>query len=325
MQEILRSDLVGQKVLDRIQLDEYSGKVLSTVTGAVYLLGEDDEVLWLTSATGMHARAIRLDNLPANLVPQSQFILANKILGFPGVATVDLSKASTWNPIGLLPSQMLAVPVLLNRIDWLLTEIAKVFEPRGTGMFLSEIHTFWLGKDFGKPSRSSIEPVLLSSSKPVIQICRSCRQQDWKTLITGCSDLIGLGYGLTPSGDDLIGGLIFCLRMVESSFPSTLQLPNSELDQFIASQQFKTNIISYCILKDMFAGCASEAVLSFVQKCFYSQSQDELMNSVSVLTQIGHSTGWDILTGILVGCLCLQRLQENISYEVSKERMIHGH
>jgi len=119
-----------------------------------------------------------------------------------------------------------------------------------------------------------------------------------------CASLIGLGYGLTPSGDDFVGGLIFYLRTIGTIFPSASGFNDDVISEFITSQRFKTNVISYYILKDMCEGHASEAVHSFVQHFFFTPTYEKLQQSILQLTQIGHSTGWDILAGILTGCLC---------------------
>jgi len=115
--------------------------------------------------------------------------------------------------------------------------------------------------------------------------------------------LVGLGEGLTPSGDDFIGGLLFCRKILQDSYPDILDLEFPKLPGFIESIQASTNTISHTFLKDHAEGHGFEPIHLFAN-AFLTGQPDDLLHKILVdLTHIGHSTGWDLLTGFLTGML----------------------
>jgi hypothetical protein len=115
--------------------------------------------------------------------------------------------------------------------------------------------------------------------------------------------LVGLGEGLTPSGDDFIGGYLFCREILQDSYPDTLNLEIPSLPDFIETIRTSTNIISYTFLKDHANGHGFEPLHLLAGTLLTGQSDDLLGRIIADLTHIGHSTGWDLLTGFLTGLL----------------------
>jgi hypothetical protein len=83
------------------------------------------------------------------------------------------------------------------------------------------------------------------------------------------------------------------------AFPSVF----SKLVVFLEKSKSRTNNISYTLFKDLANGHASETHNKFIHKLFIGQDLETMNLLGSELIQIGHSTGWDILAGILTGML----------------------
>ncbi len=106
--------------------------------------------------------------------------------------------------------------------------------------------------------------------------------------------LIGLGPGLTPSGDDFFGGLMIGLRNFGmAQIAKTLWLG---LQPDLAT---RTNLISIAHLEAAAAGMGHGAVhaLLLALRAGETSAIDRTMMDVSA---IGHSSGWDTLAGLVL-------------------------
>jgi hypothetical protein len=77
----------------------------------------------------------------------------------------------------------------------------------------------------------------------------------------------------------------------------------ANLHTFIEKLRPLTNTISFIILKDHAAGHGTHTLHAFVNSILRAQSPDAICATASALIQLGHSTGWDVLTGVLTGML----------------------
>ena len=135
--------------------------------------------------------------------------------------------------------------------------------------------------------------------------------------------LIGLGPGLTPSGDDMLGGLMVALRTAlgpvsrnEGPLPGFSQSSRvpivSELSQSIIRHTTRTNRISAALLEQAALGVGSAAQHQVVRCLLEFMPATGLETAVAKLVRWGHTSGWDSFTGILFGTILALRLVESI-------------
>lgn len=103
------------------------------------------------------------------------------------------------------------------------------------------------------------------------------------------SRLVGLGPGLTPSGDDVLGGAMLALGL--SGRRDLL----ARLYGTVQSAIHDTNRISAAYLEAAAKGCGS-SVLHDAMNAIWTDSP-ELGQALSGLGRMGHSSGWDALLG----------------------------
>jgi hypothetical protein len=104
------------------------------------------------------------------------------------------------------------------------------------------------------------------------------------------SQMVGLGIGLTPSGDDFLCGVLAALRacdLWQSFFGRYLR-------QILAAHLSRTNPISAAFLRCALQGHFSRAVLQF----FYDPPPLDERAVQKRFEAIGHSSGMDTLCGI---------------------------
>jgi hypothetical protein len=119
--------------------------------------------------------------------------------------------------------------------------------------------------------------------------------------------LIGLGGGLTPSGDDFVGGLLFCLDHMGQTSLAMKLIDAVKQPEFLSSA---TNEISAAILMDLARGHAVAPLHEFVNRLLMGESIASIHPFIPELTGLGHSTGWDLLAGVLTGLLAARGFED---------------
>jgi len=107
------------------------------------------------------------------------------------------------------------------------------------------------------------------------------------------AQLIGLGPGLTPSGDDYLGGVLVALRWVGrgAQADSLWRWLEPRLSE-------RTSAISAAHLAAAAGGEVHEALHDLLTDLAAWESPD-LVPRLSRLDALGHTSGWDALAGIV--------------------------
>jgi hypothetical protein len=117
---------------------------------------------------------------------------------------------------------------------------------------------------------------------------------------TEAEELIGLGPGLTPSGDDFIGGTMIALRVFDQT-PAAERLA----DWTIPLAQERTSLISQAHLVCAAQGMGMEALHEMLREVCRPGAfkNSKFLDGVD---SIGHTSGWDALAGATAVCAILQ-------------------
>ena len=121
------------------------------------------------------------------------------------------------------------------------------------------------------------------------------------TFLTLVHDLVGLGEGLTPSGDDFLVGLLAVLR-VTGCFLSLCCLAVRE--QFCQCVRLGTSQLSGEFLRCALEGHFAEPVAMFV-RALCTRETGAWHGYAATLAAVGHSSGVDAMVGIAFGCRLL--------------------
>ena len=107
------------------------------------------------------------------------------------------------------------------------------------------------------------------------------------------AQLIGLGPGLTPSGDDYLGGVLLALRCMGRGAQA------DSLWRWLAPRLSRhTSAISAAHLGAAAAGEVHEALHEVLESLSAWQVPD-LHPSLARLDAVGHTSGWDALAGVV--------------------------
>ena len=114
------------------------------------------------------------------------------------------------------------------------------------------------------------------------------------------SALIGLGPGLTPSGDDLLVGYLTGLWCTGREKSERMQFIAS-LGKAILRSSRKTNDISRTYLYHAVRGQVSSRLANLAAAMARGEHSQSLLETAETAMKIGHTSGMDAVTGMLVG------------------------
>jgi hypothetical protein len=119
--------------------------------------------------------------------------------------------------------------------------------------------------------------------------------------------MIGLGPGLTPSGDDFLGGLFFAARSLHQAYPEDFGWEENAVLELLGWAKTRTHPISHAIFSDLALGHGPESLHDLIDRLLEGRDLDLVMEAALRLTAIGHSSGWDLLAGAVTGMLMARK------------------
>jgi hypothetical protein len=279
------------------------GKVLATLNHAVYLLTGCGELFWLTELDSpRHRRCILIHApLPSPAVG-STFTTGNRWIRLETGTKLDFRGVEIWQAPPVPPGQVIPPGSLPDKLFSVLEIFPARESPAGFGLMIRPVLQI-ARKESGSPDFSPGDVFSRHAWPLVEQIARACIQQDLPGVLKEAAQLVGLGDGLTPAGDDFLGGLFFACTQLLSAFPTLMPLEFPNLQEWIEAVLPRTNLISYTLLKDNIAGHALEPLQRFGMALLTNRPLEIALSAASDLIRVGHSTGWSLLAGFVTGML----------------------
>ena len=275
------------------------GKVLAAFSNAAYLLTEAGELFWIgTDDTPMHQRCAQVSAQLIGLSAGAPFHAEAQHLAIDPGFIFDVGQAASWSAPRLNPAQVVEiaglpahVAVFFSRLDF--------SQAQGFGAFIPHLLSLTRNESIS-PAADFTDPVLRFARPLVLDMAQACLDRQPVRISKNADALIGLGAGLTPSGDDFLGGLLFAVRILQAAYPSSNFGPYGFR---VENYQARTHVISFTLLKDLADGQAIAPLHHIIKRLLTGEPLDSIDPFIAQLTQIGHSTGWDMLTGLLTGLL----------------------
>ncbi len=112
--------------------------------------------------------------------------------------------------------------------------------------------------------------------------------------------LIGLGTGLTPNGDDLLVGYLAGLWCTVLGKSERIQFVTN-LGKTIVDLSHQTNDISRTYLYHASHGRVSSRLVNLAEAISYGEDTDRLFAIAESAMRVGHTSGMDTVTGLLIG------------------------
>jgi hypothetical protein len=218
--------------------------------------------------------------------------------------TIALSGAKVWCPATPLDSWHAATVVAGLAV---LAEEMRTHSDRGG---LQALIPLLIGGTAlppeGMDAASALIRSAVASIAPLADWLETCLGRPAETIpvpTSAIDALIGLGPGLTPSGDDFLGGVLIALRHLGVAEPT------ERLAEAIVSRaEQRTNEISRAHLSAA-AGGEGLAPLHAVLSSLCAPGAARMDVCLAAIDAIGHTSGWDALVGIALAAAIVARVR----------------
>lgn len=231
----------------------------------------DGELVWLGGGGAMHPRAVVLD-------------VAER-----GVQYVRVDGVTPWRPAAQRIDVECATALRAASIA-LAADVVRIGVPRGFAALLA-------GERLAFP---------LDQALPhVAALARGIDDDDAEGAAQAALPLLGLGPGLTPSGDDFVGAALFARRICGMT-PAW----HAAAQRLIAAAQTRTHAIAATLFRDLAEGESYAPLHALAARL---TSGVPALEAAQALTAIGHSSGWDMLAGFIIGAAGRAALQTGVA------------
>jgi hypothetical protein len=178
------------------------------------------------------------------------------------------------------------------------------------GGISQNLGTFFLSEV--RPAMPAVSDILLQQGAYTIPslLQATCRLR-LRDVIISVKSLIGLGHGLTPSGDDFLVGYIAGLWCTTRANPSRMRFLTA-LGSELSEVSQNTNKISCTYLRSAAKGHVSEPIAKLAQQLNQANDMSNLKATTQTALQVGYTSGRDGVLGLLLGCLAWQGLPPHL-------------
>lgn len=303
------------------------GRVLAVMRSAVYIESDEGHVVGIVGPTAPDSPLVlvvpRLEPLVSALSGGEgwEFRAADGVFELGGVARITLRGLQPWEP---------AFPQFAASFDARITSMLALARHagergwHGTGGEVELLLTLWVEAAglSGEWPAATFTPTALQANATLKRVWErttalfsEARNGDDAAVGDSLVSLLGLGPGLTPSGDDLVAGALASLAwqarlgLVPLGFVSILA------ETIRATAPDRTNKISARMLWYAGNGLVYAPAMQ-LGAALLAGDVAGLQEPARRLFGIGHSTGLDIAVGLLCGLLVGMALERRAAHAV---------
>ncbi len=293
---------IGAKAKRQVTEAGFSGRIIAVLTDAAYLSGRDEDILWLVQQEmPRHGRGISCPFPLSSLLVGDCVRLEGNSLKISAGLVIDPGQAVEWKPLAPKSSEIQPLIGVRHFVRQLLETIPPFITDDGSGRAIVRISSLL---NAPKVTPFSPEDWRQRMFAPIFDLMNDCLQTGPGGIGKKGRDLIGLGPGLTPSGDDFIGGLLFAIHWLREVYPEIHPVEPRSILTLVQWARNRTHPISHAILADLAIGEGPEPLHELLQLLLKGGDPDgQTAAAINGLSRVGHSTGWFILAGLLTGLL----------------------
>ncbi len=294
--EILKAISSTPEVLTKISQSKTLGKIIGVYDRALNFRLTDGSIIGVIEMTA--------GNCPGNIVIScfssinSEIEAGTNVYLYPsflrigGVLIISLENMKLWNPKVGLQSNLSHQSIIENKVIKIIVKTRG--SAKGSGPLIP--YAFQISRGFNFSSPNSVWGKLFAPH--LVGICQGIIEGDRKKIEENFSQIIGMGPGLTPSGDDIMVGLFGSLYPILCSFgQDPLSLPIWPSVDWIRGTTWFGDSLVYHSLRGELAQLVQSVILGILTE------KVDLEISLLKLLSMGASSGHDTLLGILLGVL----------------------
>jgi hypothetical protein len=289
---------------------EKTGTIYGVFSKAIYLK-VDCSLITLTAENGNFPYGVILKSEDLSFIRrvnlQDTFFISNCSSIFPKqFISLDFSEAVAWIP-GHFPSRLVDHQKVLDNLEVLktylenfsinegLVDVARYIEPRRRAIAQNNLDDVSLN-------------VFCQFALPILRSIKiNWEIGFYEEAMLHAYKLVGLGPGLTPSGDDFLLGMMSSIYGGFNLCPFIKTQLKQALKLLAISENQITSEISRGLLYEASAGKVPEYLYNLTYSLFYSDI-DDTSSCAKQLANIGATSGQDMIVGALFGGVLMMEL-----------------
>ena len=266
----VRATAIGWRAHEALDVTRGRARVVAALTSSCYAEA-GGELIWL-GAGGDHAVHGRAVMVGASVTAAA---------GADVVIDVAIDGLAAWRP-----APFPAWGPALNA-PRLLAVASSLGAPRGLGRLL-----------FPGTDAQGIDPVVERARPHASRLAAACAADDAAAAVDPALALLGLGDGLTPDGDDYVGGALFAIRAAGRASARWREASA----RIVGEARARTHPISARLLADLAAGEGWASLHELVDAMATGDAKATATAARGLVT-LGASSGWDIFAGFVSALL----------------------
>jgi hypothetical protein len=285
-----------------LQSEQGQGQVLAVLSSAIYLESLTGYVVALVeedAPDGPLAVRVRKRKFPALLQRLHEhegleFHATHNGLDLADIVRLDWNSAAPWQPT--TPRVMGSIDTRTAAARSLSVLVAQHVQQDGSGPVASCLEAVLSGR---APSFEAL-PVAGRLASSLSLFAAAVRRNDWSSAAQALTTMFGVGPGLTPSGDDVAGGLLATLCWQGVMLDG--MLPDLHREASRRTNKISARLLWHAARGDLYAPAMQlgEALLA--------EQQGDIAGHAARLFAIGSTSGADTALGMAAGCLLGTRL-----------------
>lgn len=284
----INASAIGHIAMQTLQT-ESSAKIWGHTSKGLFAVTENKKTLFITDQKPKGPLTINIcSTIPDNQIckVEMQLQLAPAMIGWPHTDFIIELEPDTpiWNPT-FADKLHLNIDLLLKRGKLLEDQMNNQYQNKRSWFSLSLNEAGFRGDSkTGLPTNLANHLLIALSS------------MDESKTYASLTPFLGLGEGLTPSGDDFLCGFLLAIHLWQGKLSPHFDL-HSTSQRIVASAWQKTSTLSANLIKCAAIGSADERIINCLQ--WLGGSKKSGPTILEELLTYGNSSGADILAGIL--------------------------
>lgn len=325
----VKATLLSAKLIGHIVDREVKAKIHSRFKNAINIALEDGYLFnILPEIIPPNSRSLVLPlrewRLIQGLVPVygTPVLIRESRMEIPALAVkITFSPTKLWDPTPSLSGPPITTSKIRRNLEMVSEIVAHSADPEiSTKILLIEPHKLLEKIPHKAICETSRDAFLRTACEAIRELLVSMWNLDFQGVTKASYRLIGLGPGLTPSGDDILAGVMATgsyFSLAYKGLRSEVKRINSCI---ISKVPGRTTVLSQILLSDANKGEVARPLGQLLQEILCGVEAPLIADLSHQVMALGASSGRDTLVGVVTGFEAFLRLEERMHRTSSSGR-----
>ena len=151
-------------------------------------------------------------------------------------------------------------------------------------------------------------PIVRAAVPPILSLLSAIRESNTRLVTESVRSLTGLGIGLTPSGDDVLTGLLAAIVLVSNALGNQNE-NQGIIESFVSSAKGRSNTLSFTYLRHASKGELTNTLSGYIS-ALVSRVDHSVEEATRRLFSYGATSGSELALGAYIGVAQLMFLRD---------------